>query len=148
MSAEQCRTKDAGSRKLASGLPNRAARVLVVDDSADSCRATGRLLEMFGCEVATAQTGGQALQLAKTFLPNAVLLDIGLPDLTGHEVVGEMKKMPPLSDTTFIALSGYDSEADRQASLAVGFHHHLVKPASPDELLSLLVRKSADSKSA
>jgi PAS domain S-box-containing protein len=113
-------------------------RVLVVDDNVDSADSMALLLSLDGHETRTAFDGPGALTAAAEFLPQAVLLDIGLPGMDGYEVARRMRELPELQDVLMIAITGYGQEDDRTRSKAAGFDHHLVKPVDPDALSALL----------
>ena len=112
--------------------PVAARRVLVVDDNGDAARSMAMLLELGGHAVRTAADGEQALLAAAEFVPEVVILDIGLPLLDGYEVARRMRKMPQLHEVLLVAVSGYGQREDRAAALAAGFDHHFVKPADPE----------------
>lgn len=117
------------------GLP---LRILIVDDSQDSAMTLGWLVEMLGAEYRLAHSGDQALKTAAEYAPNLVLLDIGLPGMSGYDVCKKMRDMPALADTVFAAQTGWGEEQHRRASKEAGFDHHLVKPVSMDSLQDLL----------
>ncbi len=117
------------------GLP---LRILIVDDSQDSAMTLGWLVEMLGAEYRLAHSGDQALKTAAEYTPNLVLLDIGLPGMSGYDVCKKMRDMPALADTVFAAQTGWGEEQHRRASKEAGFDHHLVKPVSMDSLQDLL----------
>jgi CheY-like chemotaxis protein len=104
-------------------------RVLVVDDNVDLARSLASLLKASGHDVRTAHDGPRALEAAREFRPNAVLLDIGLPGMNGFEVAQRMRQEPILQNVVLVAMTGYGQETDRQRSQAAGFDHHLLKPA-------------------
>lgn len=116
-------------------------RVLVVDDNEDAAMGLSRLLELSGHAVRQAYTGPTALEAAAEFRPEAILLDIGLPDLDGYEVASRLRADPVLEDVLLIALSGYCQEEDRRRSREAGFDHHVVKPVAHGDILHLLERK-------
>ncbi|HEV7610632.1 MAG TPA: chemotaxis protein CheB [Steroidobacteraceae bacterium] len=116
----------------------KSQRVLIVDDSADIRESTSALLSMVGHEVATAATGQEALKAALAFDPTAVLLDIGLPDVSGYDVARQLRKMPRFESSLLIAVSGYDTPEARRQSLEAGFDHHLPKPVPLSDLEKLL----------
>jgi DNA-binding response OmpR family regulator len=89
--------------------------------------------------VRVAHTGWSALASAREFRPQAVLLDLGLPDMNGLEVVAKLREMPEIEHAVLIALSGRGEPEDRRLTQAAGFHHHVVKPASADELERLIM---------
>jgi len=118
--------------------PDGRPRVLVVDDHADSVEALAMLLERLGYDVRTALTGTDAIAAAQSFTPDAVVLDLGLPDLDGYTVLERMRDMSPLAACTFVALSGRGLAEDLARSREAGFHHHLVKPARLEALRKVL----------
>ncbi|MCA9078005.1 MAG: PAS domain S-box protein [Planctomycetaceae bacterium] len=107
-------------------------RVLVIDDSQDACRLTKLLLESEGYQVEVAHRCEQAVHLAKGFLPHTILLDHGLPDADGFETLTQLRGIPDLADSRFIAVTG---RSEPQESLDAGFDEHLTKPTDLDELL-------------
>jgi signal transduction histidine kinase len=117
----------------------KSLRILAVDDNRDALQSTALLLELCGYEVRQAYNGHQGLEIASTFMPEVVLLDIGLPGgLDGYEVARRLRQLPGLGDILLVALTGYCQAEDRQRSAEAGFNHHLTKPVDPDELQSLL----------
>jgi len=115
-----------------------ACRVLVVDDNRDAADSLAALLAAAGHTTRMAYSGHGALAEARVFDPDWVLLDIGLPDLDGHEVAQALAADPRLCRGRRVAVSGWGSEADRERSQGAGFAHHLTKPVDPAVLLSLL----------
>jgi PAS domain S-box-containing protein len=113
-------------------------RVLVVDDNRDSTESMEMLLSAWGHNARSARDGPEALGLAAEFQPEVVLLDIGLPGMDGYEVASRLHAMPGLRNTVLIAMTGYGQEEDRMRSREAGFARHLVKPADPGSLRSLL----------
>jgi CheY-like chemotaxis protein len=93
---------------------------------------------MSGFVVASAATGLEALQLAPTFAPTAILIDIGLPDLSGYDVARRLRGMPQFASTLLVALTGYDTPEAHTLSAAAGFDRHICKPVNFDELEKLL----------
>ncbi len=113
-------------------------RVLVVDDNVDSARGTALILSRNGHEVRVAYDGPGAVAAAQEFLPEFVLLDIGLPGMDGYEVARHLREDANLAGLTLVAVSGYGQESDRRRSQEAGFDQHLVKPVDPGVLLGLL----------
>jgi len=113
-------------------------RVLVVDDIADAAEMLSQFLRMDGHEVQTADCGLTALQLAHTFQPEVIVLDIGLPGLNGFQVAQRLRAQPDMKNVALIAMTGYGQEADRQRSKEAGFDFHLVKPVEPQKLQELI----------
>lgn len=116
----------------------RPLRVLVVDDNVDTVLSFSMLLRASGHEVQTAHDGLAAVQAAIDYLPDIVLLDIGLPGLNGYEVAKRIRQHPDLKHVVLVALTGYGQDSDRQASGQAGFTHHIVKPARFEELQKIL----------
>jgi two-component system, OmpR family, response regulator len=115
-----------------------AVRVLLVDDNLDAAESLALLLQLDGHEVRLAHEGEQALEVAKTFEPQLVLLDIGLPGLDGYEVARRLRATPHGASTRLVALTGYGQAGDREKSTAAGFDEHLVKPMDPAQLGRLI----------
>ncbi len=113
-------------------------RVLVVDDNRDAAILMGRLLTTLGNNVQVVHDGFAALEAAQVFLPEAVLLDIGLPEMDGYEVARAMRELPGCEHITIIAVTGWGQESDRQRGRLAGFDHHVVKPADSKDLMQLL----------
>jgi two-component system, chemotaxis family, CheB/CheR fusion protein len=113
-------------------------RVLIVEDNRDIRESSCELLAMAGFEVIGAASGFEALEKAPSFGPNAVLLDVGLPDLSGYDVARRLRENPKFASTLLIALTGYDTPEARALSAAAGFDHHMSKPVDFDELATLL----------
>ena len=103
--------------------------VLIVDDNRDAAETLGALLRLDGHRVSVAFDGPEALDTAAHEMPDFVLLDIGLPQMSGLEVARRLRQMEQLGDTRVIGMSGYAQESDRAASKAAGFDAHLAKPA-------------------
>jgi two-component system CheB/CheR fusion protein len=116
----------------------RRHRVLLVEDNHYTLESSCELLAMAGFEVTGVSTGSEALSKAPGFDPNVVLLDVGLPGLTGYDVARRLRQMPQFAHTVLIALTGYDTPEARAASAAAGFDHHICKPVNFDELARLL----------
>jgi len=113
-------------------------RVLLVDDNRDAIETLGWLLQAQGHDVSTAHDAVAALERLDTFKPDVAILDIGLPVMDGYELLARMRERRPLNDCSFVALTGYGQEADRERSLLHGFERHLVKPVDPECVLLLL----------
>jgi CheY-like chemotaxis protein len=118
-------------------------RVLVVEDSTACAESTAVLLRLYGHDVEVAPDGAAAVESAWRRPPDVVFLDIGLPDMTGHDVARRIHALrlprPPL----LVAVTARGEEADHLASRYAGIELHLVKPVGPEELRRLLERVSA-----
>jgi len=137
-------TTQAGSAALDDGWwntgrePARKARVLIVDDHRDVVKGLSRLLSITGYDVRAALSPTEALELVVEFQPHVAILDIGLPEMDGYKLAGELRSRLRESSPSLIALSGYSQADDRRRSEASGFAYHLVKPLDIDALLDVL----------
>ncbi|MGE9291333.1 MAG: CheR family methyltransferase [Puniceicoccales bacterium] len=111
-------------------------RVLVIEDDPHIIRTIPHRITKYGCEVQVAETGASGLKIAADFKPNVILLDIGLPDRSGHEIAKELRING--FKGLIVALSGYSHEESRQRSAEVGCDCHLAKPVSSAELARTL----------
>jgi signal transduction histidine kinase/CheY-like chemotaxis protein len=120
-------------------------RVLVIEDNRDAAETTRMLLSLSGHEVQTAPTGAAGIALARTFQPQIVLCDIGLPGgMDGYDVARQLRQDPLLKSAFIIALTGYGRDEDQHQTEAAGFDLHLIKPvdfASLHRILATLPRR-------
>ena len=114
------------------------ARVLIVDDHRDVVKGLSRLLAITGYEVRAALSPTEALEIVTEFQPQVAILDIGLPEMDGYKLAGELRSRLRESSPVLIALSGYSQADDKRRSEASGFAFHLVKPLDIDALLDVL----------
>ena len=119
-------------------------RILIVDDRRDARLTLSVLLERLGQQVAQADSGAGALDTAKSFHPEVVLCDIGLPDMDGYAVARAIRAAPTLQGVLLVALTGYGQAEDRAQALEAGFDEHLTKPVSVEQLRGLLLRPFAE----
>jgi CheY-like chemotaxis protein len=124
-------------------LPARRLKVLVVDDSAEIAQTVGWMLEEIGHDYRLVDDGRNALQAAKEFGPDAVLLDIGLPGMDGYAVCRAFRQDALFKTTPIIAQTGWGRDRDKSLASEAGFDHHLVKPVSLADLERLLALVSA-----
>ncbi len=115
-------------------------RILVVDDNEACAKVMMWTLEMLGYIVQMALNGPTAIELAKSFCPDVVLCDIGMPEMNGYEICQAMRKEPVLQNTIFAALTGWGQKEHQEHSKAAGFDYHLVKPVSIEALKNFLLR--------
>lgn len=126
---------------IATTGPNRS--VLLIEDNADTREMLCSLLELDGFEVTTASNGEEGLRKLCVLHPAIALIDIGLPNLNGYEIVQSYLRDSPESKTHLIAVTGYGQDCDVQRVKDAGFHQHLVKPINPNELTRLLAQATA-----
>jgi PAS domain S-box-containing protein len=114
-------------------------RVLVVDDNRDAAESLGILLKLLGADVHVVYNGVDALEAVTLYRPAVVLVDIGMPNMDGHEVARQIRQRSEFQDVTLIALTGWGQEEDRRLSQRAGFNYHLIKPADAGALQTLLI---------
>jgi len=121
-------------RKQAKGMQ----KVLVVDDNKAAADLLSMIVKMTGNEVRTAGDGRSACEIAEEFLPDIILMDLGMPIMDGLESARSIRKAPWGRNVKIIALTGWGQEEDKQLTRAAGFDAHLVKPVEPEVLQELL----------
>jgi len=109
-------------------------RVLLVDDNTDSSAPLSLLLQAKGHETRIAVDGEAAIEMADEFLPDCVVLDLGLPGIDGYEVARRLRERPYGAKLTLVALTGWAGKDVRVKAAAAGFDYHLVKPVNLEEL--------------
>ncbi|HEX2199098.1 MAG TPA: PAS domain S-box protein [Burkholderiales bacterium] len=122
--------------------PMAARRVLVVDDNADAALTLDMLLKSLGHETCVVHDGMAALDAAREFRPDIVLLDIGLPGIDGYEVARRLRALSKDRPLRIVAVTGWGTDADRHRSHEAGFDLHLVKPLDPEELSQALQKNT------
>jgi PAS domain S-box-containing protein len=113
-------------------------KVLVVDDNRDAAESCAALLSLNDHDVRMAFDGRTAVEIASTFHPDVLLLDIGLPDMSGYQVAAKIRSMPWAGAAILIAVSGWGRDEDKRRAVAAGFDQHLTKPISGEALESVL----------
>jgi CheY-like chemotaxis protein len=114
-------------------------RILVVDDDKSCAKTTMWTLELLGHTVQMALDGKTAIELAKSFHPEVVLLDIGLPGMNGYVICKAMRREHGLEHTVFVAQTGWGQKEHRERSKEAGFDFHLVKPVAMETLKNILL---------
>lgn len=117
-----------------------ARRILVVDDNVDAAESLSMLLEALGHDIRMAHTGPAALTAALDFGPDLVLLDIGLPGLSGYEVAKRFRSHEKLSAAMLVAVTGWGSDEDQRKASEAGFDIHLTKPIEMSAIETVLAR--------
>jgi PAS domain S-box-containing protein len=120
-------------------------RVLVVDDNKDAADLLAELVEMWGYAVRRAYSGMAGLELAQTWHPHLVLLDLGMPGMDGYEVARRLRESGTENGPVLVAVSGYGQEEHQQLGREAGFDHHLTKPADAERLEQLLEQELSSS---
>jgi PAS domain S-box-containing protein len=121
----------------------RTLRVLIVDDNRDAADSLNLLLASMGQNVYVAYDGQSAISAAKTFKPDVVLLDIGMPHMSGYEVARALRADASAVNAALIAVTGWGQDADKERAKEAGFTHHFVKPISEEALRLILTEVSA-----
>ena len=112
-------------------------RILVVDDNADAALVLSMCLNAYGHETAVAYDGREGIDLAESFEPEVIFLDLGMPQMSGYEVVAELRRRPKLAGVYIAALTGWNDPKTRDKVVAAGFDKHMTKPAKMEEVLEL-----------
>ena len=115
-------------------------RVLIIEDNLDGADSMQVLLDLLGYDTKVAYTGVDGLRLARSWCPDVVLCDLGLPGVTGYEIAQALKGCPDTSHVRLVAISGYGSPEAREQAMASGFDHHFTKPADPAAVLNIIPR--------
>ena len=111
-------------------------RVLVVDDNRDAAESLAMILHDH--EVQCAFDGEAALTIAQEFHADVVILDIGLPGISGYELARRLRALPRTANAVLIALSGFGAPEDLARSREAGCEQHFVKPVNPETLIDFL----------
>jgi CheY-like chemotaxis protein len=122
----------------------RPLKVLLVDDNLDAAHTLQLFLRAAGHTVELAYCAADAVDLARVFVPDVCLLDIGLPDFDGNELARRLRRLPQATGAMLIATTGYGRQQDRDAAMAAGFDHYIVKPVNTVELSDLLAEAAAE----
>jgi CheY-like chemotaxis protein len=134
---EGARTGQPRQQSLDRSAPPSGYSLLVVDDNEDAANSLGISLRMQGHEVRVAHSGTAALELAEACIPDAVFLDIGMPEMDGYEVTRQLRRRPGWEHVVLAALTGWGQAEDRRRTAEAGFNYHLVKPPDPKALESV-----------
>lgn len=121
----------------------RAQRILVVEDNADSARRLRSIIHLWGHDTRIAYDGIEAIDLAREYQPDVVLLDISLPGMDGYAVARVLREAPELHHAKILAMTGHGFEEDQRKAIEAGFDRHLLKPLELD-LLEVLLSELAD----
>jgi signal transduction histidine kinase/ActR/RegA family two-component response regulator len=126
-----------------SSRPQGVLRVLVVDDNVDAADTLAALMRMNDLDVRVAYDGVAAKEEADEFRPEVLLLDLGMPGLTGEQVARWVREQDWGDEAMLVAVTGWGQPQDRARTAAAGFDHHYVKPVEPERLLDLVNQRRA-----
>ena len=115
-------------------------RVLIADDDRDGTATLLTLLELEGFVVRAVHGGQEALDQAREFKPDVVLLDIGMPRITGYEAARRLRQRYGEECPVLVAITGWKQASDKILASLAGFDHHVAKPYDPAALISLLAK--------
>ena len=142
--------ESSGDSAASSGSDAKSAgrlRVLVVDDNVDAADTLAEMLRVSGHDVDTAYDGVAAIAAVASYRPDVVLMDIGLPKLSGYDVARQIRQSDPQRRIVLVAVTGWGQDEDRRRSQQAGFDHHLVKPVDPawlDQIFAAVAPKMPD----
>ena len=117
-------------------------RILLVEDNLDAVHMMTTLLRMMGHEVDFAINGIGAIEAARKFRPDFILLDIGLPDFKGDKIASQLRYEPGLEKTRIIAITGHPLESVERRALDAGCEAVYAKPIASETLEKLLARST------
>ena len=120
------------------GQGSKMLKVMIVDDNVDAAHMLALLVELLGYEVFVEHSARTAIKRAQRERPDVCLLDVGLPDIDGHELARRLRGHESTRDAVLVAVTGYGQEQDRRAAMEAGFDHHFVKPVDSERLSALL----------
>jgi CheY-like chemotaxis protein len=118
---------------MGSQYPQR--RILIIDDNVDAAYLIAQLLEMHGFITATASGGTEGIDLAHSFRPEVVMLDLGMPIMNGYEVAALLRSQTALGKFVLVAYTAWGDEETKAKTAAAGFDYHVTKPISLEVLL-------------
>lgn len=127
-------------------LPRRPLRILLADDDRDATLSLATLLRLEGYEVRHVYDGDATLAAVREFEPDLVLVDIGMPKLSGYDVARHICERYGETGPALVALTGWKQASDRILATLAGFDHHMAKPYDPGALLTLIRRVEGDRK--
>ena len=119
-------------------LARRRLRVIVADDDRDAVLTLAAVLAHAGHEVREVYRGSEVLRMVRDFDPDAALIDISMPGMTGYDVAREIRQLFGAQRPVLIAVTGWKKTSDRILAQMAGFDHHLAKPFESEALLALL----------
>ena len=118
----------------------RKLRIVLADDDRDATLSLATLLKLEGYEVRHVYDGDATLDAVREFDPDLVLIDIGMPKLTGYDVARHIRERYGKERPVLVALTGWKQASDRILATLAGFDHHVAKPYDPSQLLALVRR--------
>jgi CheY-like chemotaxis protein len=118
-------------------------KVLVVDDNVDAAESIATILRLMGHQVMCTFDGQSVLKTVQNWKPEVVVIDIGLPGMSGYEVAKELRSHDGFGPLALVAVTGYGQDNDRTAAIEAGFNEHMTKPVNPDVLAAFVANTNA-----
>jgi two-component system CheB/CheR fusion protein len=125
-------------RSRAKHPPRHTCRVLVIEDNVDNAETLSDVLKLDGHEVSVSYSGADGISKARSFNPDVVFCDIGLPGMNGYDVARAFRSDTALRGIALVALTGYGSADDREKAVTAGFNRHLIKPPMHEDIEVIL----------
>jgi CheY-like chemotaxis protein len=132
--------KDSAKATMSDVVSSGRHRILIADDNADIAESLAIMLRLMGHEVRTVSDGLQAIEQAMAFVPEMILLDIGMPGVDGYEAARRIRSQHWDKPLMLVALTGWGQEEDRRRSVVAGFDYHFTKPVNPADLERLVAQ--------
>ncbi|TWU16654.1 response regulator [Allorhodopirellula heiligendammensis] len=117
-------------------------RILIVEDQRPLRIVMTRLLQKMGHEVQAVAGGAEAIKFLDTYHPELIFSDISMPEMTGYELVRQLRQRDDLENTYFVAMTGLGQQSDHDQAIQSGFNEHMVKPIDINRLQELFGRLS------
>jgi CheY-like chemotaxis protein len=130
---------DAAEMRESATAGNGELKILVADDNRDAADSMTMILKLNGHEVSVAYSGEEALRIARETSPAVMILDIGMPGLSGYEVAAAVRREPWGAQILLLAVTGWGQAGDKDRARAAGFDHHLTKPVDLDQVERLML---------
>jgi two-component system CheB/CheR fusion protein len=130
--------KDGAEPSASTPKQRKGRRILVIDDNVDAADSLALTLELLQHDVRVAYDGPSALKVADDFIPELVLLDIGMPGMNGYEVAQKLRTMRSCQGALVVAQTGWGQKEERERSAAAGFDRHLIKPVDLPTLQTII----------
>jgi PAS domain S-box-containing protein len=124
-----------------SGAQDASRRILVIDDNVDAAESIAMILRLIGHKVLCIFDGQSAVKTVEQYQPEVVVIDIGLPGMTGYEVAKNLRDHPVARALTLVAVTGYGQHEDRTLAIDAGFDEHMTKPVDPDILAQFVTQR-------
>ncbi len=121
-----------------SGGGGTVMKVMIVEDNEALAQTTGWLVEMLGYDYRLALSPQAAITESAAYLPDVIMMDLGLPGMSGYDLCKLLRQRPELTQTVFVAQTGWGEAEHRRMTAEAGFHHHLVKPLYMETMETLL----------